>query len=343
MFRFVKDQKVEANLKAMGIAFEVANVPKEKIDFPEGLRRQARLINGLNQDYVIQLSLKMAEKEAAFPFIILHKPPHGKFWPVSGNHRAAAWELAFPDETNIDAYIITIKDPVMMDVFPRVVNVWESGIGFSREEKVMNARWCIEHHSMPVAEAATLFGVKQNWIYRANAAAEAKRIVADIRGASGLSNSLLGMLHTLGDPDVIRAVAQTLISYDAGHVEKLAVLADVKAKETSAERLKEVKRWNKIFTERQEQPPEKVTPTSTTVNGKATEQTQKKTPERVLFRRQVRADFLRLVTGLAKMLEDHSTLEKLQITDPADMMIAEKAWKTIREKFNGLYGKAGAR
>ena len=52
-FRWVKAPATEANMRRLGIAYEVKTVQMSQIDLAEGLRRQARLIGKLDQDYAI--------------------------------------------------------------------------------------------------------------------------------------------------------------------------------------------------------------------------------------------------------------------------------------------------
>jgi hypothetical protein len=314
--RWVKDQKVEANLRNMGISFQVERVPKDNNDLGEGLRRQARMIGKLDQDYVLQLSLKMLEPEAAFPMTILQHPPRGKLWPWSGNHRLAAFELAYPEAPDIEAYTVCIKDPVMLDVFPRVVNVWESGIGFSKEEKVANARWCIENHSMPTAEACKMFGLQPQWIYVANAAAEAKKIVADIPKSNGLAKSVLQKLHALGNSSVIRNTARVLCEHEVKGDECNHLIADVRKHSTELQALSELGRWEKLLEERKSP--------------------KKKEKGSVKFPRAVRDVFFRNLTGLAKIVDKCNTLSKLQVTDSADLELLKRCWHTVQSKMESM-------
>lgn len=312
MFRWVKDIKVEANLRAMGVPFEIqTGISLTKVDLEEGIKRQKRLINKLNEDAVLAMAIDMAKPDAAFPMPILQKPPHGNMWPWSGNHRLASFTFAFPEATTIDAYLVTVKDPVMLDLLPRVVNAWESQLGFSKEEKVANALWMVENHSMPAAEAAQLFGVKVDWLWRTSNQEETKQVIQDIPGTEKLTKSVLFSLHPLiSNTNVVRSLARLLVTHAVKNNEANHIIADVKKQRTENQMLGELARWERIFISRNEP--------------------KKREKGSVSMTRTVRGVFLRNITGLAKVLEGKDSLTKLQITDPADIDVMKRAWATIR-------------
>ena len=211
---------------------------------------------------------------------------------------------------------MTIKDSVMLDVFPRVVNVWESGIGFSKEEKVANARWCIENHSMSTADACKLFGLQPQWIYVGNAAAEAKKIIQDIPKSNGIAKHILLKLHAIGNPAVIRNTARVLCEHEVKGDEAKHLMADVSKHKTELQALSELGRWENLLNER-----------------KAPKTKQKGT---VKFPRTVREQFFRNLTGLAKIVEKANTLSKLQLSDAADIALLKRSWSTVSSTLNKI-------
>jgi hypothetical protein len=325
--RWVKDQKVEANLRALGIPFEVERVERKDIDVKEGLRRQTRLIGRLNDDAVIQMACAMGQPEAAFPMVILQKPPRALYWPWSGNHRLAAWELAFPEDTSLEAYVVCLKDTRMMDVLPRIVNAWESTLGFSKEEKIANARYLVEHHSMSVEEAANLLGIKPGWVVVARRAEDVRARIGDLPGVktNGIPSSTLVKLSPLSDNlNVLRATARTLCTRNVKGDEARRLIADVQTGKTELQQLAELGRWEKLLEERDKPRP--------------------KTKAKITFRSPVRDSFLRHLSALAKMLEKHNTLEKLQCTDASDRDMIARSWIGILTVMDTLArGKGGAK
>ncbi len=333
-FRWTKDPKTDANLRSMGLVPEEIIILRSQVDAEEGLRRQARMIAKLNEDWVLQLSLKMSEEDAAFPMIVLQKPatPKSKFWVWSGNHRLAAFDLAYPDATTLTAYVVNVRDGVTMDLLPRIVNVWESGIGFSREEKVMNARWAIENHSMSTVEAARMFGVKPEWIYAVNSAEEAKKLVADVPGASAFSASILKRLHTISSNlNILKGVASILTKYGVRGSEAYTVIDDVRRQSTELQQQGELAKWEKIFQQRM------TPPTQEPEREKPGRPKAIRPPAKALFTATTREAFLRNLTGLDKVLERADTKNKLQLTDPADLAVAEKNWRRVKTKMDSIF------
>jgi hypothetical protein len=314
--RWCRDQKVEANLRSLGIQFEAMKVARDQIDTEEGIRRQARLINKLNEDQVLSMAIDMAKPDAAFPMPILQRPPHGKMWTWSGNHRLAAFDITYPDDKYIEAYVVTVKDPVMLDLLPRVVNAWESQIGFSKEERIANAKWMVDNHSMEIGEAARLFGCKPAWIGVANRAAEVKEAVADIPKSDGLPGYILTKLHPIAarNRNVLRNVVRLITANDIKKTDIQHIITDVQSKNTENQMMGEVGKWEALI--------------------EARKQPKKRAKGSVDMTRNVRDIFLRNLTGLAKVLDGKSTLTQLQLTDPADLAIAEKAWKQIQVGMN---------
>ena len=311
--QFIKDKKVEVWLKNKQIPFEFERVRFGDIDREEGLRRQARMINKIDENAGFIMACDMAKPDAAFPAPVLQKPPRGLMWPWSGNHRLWAWDYAFPNSPNeyIEAYTVCIKDLVMLDMLPRIMNAMESTLGFSREERVAHARWAIENHSYPVAVAAQEFGIKPEWIYVGNAVAEAAKVIADIPGADKLSKSVLIKLHPMAEnTNVLRNTAALILRHNIKGDEAFHVIADVRKLKTELQQIAELGRWEKLLLARNVP--------------------KKRTKGTADFPRQVRDSFIRNLTGLKKTLDKADSLSKLQLTDTADLDMVRGSWKTIR-------------
>lgn len=326
-FKWVKDQKVEANLRALGIPFSIERVKLADVDLQAGLRNQARLVGKLNDEYVLQLGVQMAVSGAAFPMTILQKFPHGKSHiPESGNHRLAAFTLTFPEQTEIEAYVIHLTDPRMLDILPRVVNAWESGLGFSKEEKIINARWLVEHHSMTQAEAATLLGIKYEWLVVAKRVEDVRKELMELgpRASSIPQSTLLKMAPLADNVNVLKAVARMMTVHGIVGDDAKHMIADVKRGKTEAQQMAEIARWEQVAVERN-RPKEKRIKKSQTVR----------------LSRVVRDSFIKYLTGLARVLDKADTLEKLQCTDPADKELIVRHWPAIVRVMNAVL-KGGA-
>jgi len=299
-------------MRSLGVPMEVEKVQVADIDLNEGLKRQARLLGKLNDDYVLQMAVAMEQLDAAFPMVILQKPPRGKLWPWSGNHRLASFCLACPNETFIDAYVISLKDPVMMDILPRVVNAWESGLGFSKEEKIANARWLMEQHSMTADEAAKMFGLKVDWLFVARRAETVRDYIKDVPKSDKIAKStIIKMAPLAANTNVLKATANVLCKYGITGEDAILLITDVKNHSTELQQMAELGRWEKLIEERN-RPKDK----------------PKKT-QSVHLSAGVRTAFVRHLTGLSKILAKANTREKLQCTDPADWSVVEKNWLEV--------------
>jgi hypothetical protein len=323
-----KDIKIEKALRSLGIHFEAEKVNLDDVDLAEGLRKQTRLLGKLNQDYVLQLAEAMMQPEAAFPMTILQKTPRQKLFSWSGNHRLAAYVLAFPNEKIIEAYTVNIsKDVVMCDILPRIVNSYESGLGFSKEEKLINARWLVEHHSMKIQDAAKLVGVPYKWLETSKRAEDIKaELLPDLGAkANGISKSILLKMSPLTDNlNVLKATAKVLCQYEVKGDEANHLLEDVKAHRTELQQMSELGRWERIFQDRKK--PE-------VPKGQA---------PKIQIRFDTRKSFLKHVTGLAKILQTCDTFEKLQCTDLSDRELIAKSWVTIARTMDKLQKQGGA-
>lgn len=325
--RWIKDQKVEANLRALGIQFEAEKISLNDCDLSEGLRKQTRLLGKLNQDYVVQLAEAMLQPEAAFPMTILQKSPRQKLFPWSGNHRLSAFVLAYPNETIIEAYTVNVKDAMMMDILPRIVNAWESAIGFSKEEKLINARWLVEKHSMKMEDAAKLVCVPYSWLVKSKKAEDVRADLIPELGskANGFSKSLLVKMAPMAENvNVLKATAKVLCQYDVKGDEANHLLEDVKGQRTELQKMSELGRWERIFQDRKK--PE-------VPKGQA---------PKIQISFDTRKSFMKHLTGLAKILSKCDTLEKLQCTDNSDREVLAKNWLIISSQMNKLQKQGGS-
>lgn len=315
--RWVKDPKVEARLRSLGVKFEIeTGIPLANIDREEGMRHQVRLQGRLMDDVALKYAIAMEEADAAFPMPILQKERKAR-WPWSGNHRLAAAEIAKVE--TVDAYVVEVYDPVMMDLLPRLVNTWEAVVGMSREEAVINARFMIDKHGMSAADAAKLFGVKKDTIYAHNRAEEVKNKIENIGVPSnGFAKTTLIELHRIGNLNALRETASLLHKNKLKGKEAAAVIDDVVKRDTESQQLEELNRWKKALDER----------------NKPKRKSTVKLPHKELKRERL----FRLLTGLARFLEANKTVTQAQVTDPAHLQMVKGQWKTIQSGMMSLLG-----
>lgn len=317
--RWLKDPKAENNLRGLGIRFEVVTgIALSNIDRQEGMRRQVRLGGKLTETTVFTYATAMEKDGAAFPMPILQKERR-VYWPWSGNHRLASYDLSDTEEPKtVDAYVVEVHDPVMQDLLPRLVNTWEAVVGMSREEAVINARYMVDRHSMGVTEAAKLFGVRPEQIYRHGVIEEMKKRVASLGvPTNGFASIQLEKMHTISNLNALRGVAALLHENKVKGEEALAIINDVRKASTEAQQLSELDKWKKVYTDRKK-----------VLKDKAKKATVK------LPHKQVQRDrLIKLITGLKVFAEVNKTLTQAQLTDPADQKLLLEAWKVIHPWF----------
>lgn len=320
--KWVKDHKVEAGLRQMKIPFDVERILKTDIDREEGLKRQSRLINKLNDDNVLKLAMAMQEPEAGIHMPILQKPPRGKLWVWSGNHRLAGHDLAYPEETHLEAYTVCVSNPVLLDVLPVVVNVWE-GEGLTKQERIINAQRFIQLHSMMPEEAARICCIKIESLYEANRADRVRQLITGFPGikTNGIAKSTLIKLAPLTtNLNVLRQLCKLICQYEAKGTEVDLIISEVRNGKTENQQLGEVGRWEKIFQDR-------IAAEERAKQAKTKAKKDKTIlppPNPLNLSKTTRDGFFRYMTGLSKMLSKHKTWEQLQITDPVDLDVAEK-------------------
>ncbi len=317
--KWIKDQRVEHHLKRLGITFEVLTFEIKNIDLEESANRQVRLGKKINDDWVLEYAEGMQQPGAAFPMPILNKLKNFVFiW--SGNHRVRAAHLV--GETTLEAYAVSITDPRLSDILPRIVNAWE-GHRPTREELLLNAQHLIETHRMDVKDAGKLLGLKYEWISQhMRAVLVSKKIQEQGVNPNGFTRTTLVMLSPLQESvNVLREITRFLKKYEVVGDDAKAVINDVKRKETEAQRIAEVERWEKIFQDRHE-PQETV---------------------KVPFNTSVRRKFLSYMTSLRKVLEEATSFSQLQIP-PEEVEKVVEYWTVIdRQMTKILRGKGDSK
>ncbi|RJQ25712.1 hypothetical protein C4577_04940 [Candidatus Parcubacteria bacterium] len=304
--KWVKHPVVEQNLRLLGIKFDIeTNIPFSKIDLEEGKRHQVRM--KVNEDVMLRYALKMQE-DTAWNMAVLQKEKHS-YWPWSGNQRLGAF--GFGDiGTHIDAYVVQIHDPVMMDLLPRVVNTWEAVEGMSKEEAAINARYMHEIHRMPVAEAARIFGIKVDLVYRNLQVEECKKkLESSSVTTAGLSNSVLLALGRIENLNAMKRAANVLIKYKVKGDEALQVVSDVRQGNTEAQQIVTLEKWESAL---------------------ETRKAPKKKAEVKLPHKELNRDrLMRLVTSFARFCEQNKTVTQMQLTDPAHLQTVRSQWNVI--------------
>lgn len=307
--KWCKDPKVEHLLRSLGIKYETATVKIAEIDRQLSADKQVRLGKKINDDWVLQYA-QAGQDGAVFPMPVLNKLKRGWFiW--SGNHRTAAAELN-GDET-LDAYAVEVHDQRLADILPRVVNAIEAQGVMGRDERLVNARYFVEHHSMAVEDAAKVMQLKyEHLLVYLRAQQTADRIAAQGVSPNGLTKSTLTDLSPIQNANVLRETTRLLQREGVVGRESEQLIMDVKKAPTELGAMAELARWENLFKER-----------------RARAKAGKAVP---VVRSQVRSQLINLLQRLDKLVSGPprlDTLGKLQLLDQADQSLVRSAWASI--------------
>lgn len=311
--KWVKDAKVEHHLRALGVKFETEHIALSDIDWTESANRQTRLGKKINDDWVLQYAQAMQDG-ADFPMPIINRLKKNLFiW--SGLHRCSSAQLI--GETHIDTYVVSITDPRIADILPRVVNAWE-GHGLSKEEKLVNAKYFVDHHSMSTEDASKLLGLRQDWLSNYIRECRVRTAVQEAGvNANGLTKYILLALNTLADnPNILKPVTSLITKHHIKGDEARQIVSDVKRSATEAEKLATVAQWKSTIEARTKKPATKIP-----------------------FTQKVRARFLRLLSQMARLLEKSNTPTQLQVVDKVDVELAKRESAIVVEKLYSAFGK----
>lgn len=316
--KWVKDQKVEHGLRKLNIRFETRQVLVKQIDLEESARRQVRAGKKIRDDWVLTYAEHMKAGDA-FPMPILNEVGKERYFIWSGNHRVHAAILC--DETIIDAYVVKVFDARIEDILPRIVNAWEALGTMTKEERYLNAKYFVDHHSMMPADACKMLGLNYatfSQFLRGESISEELRS-AGVNGSGKLSMTIRKSMGVLADnKKVLKETAEFLIRNNIVGDEAMQVIRDVKQGENELQKMAVLARWDQILTKREAKP-------STAV----------------LYRTPIRDKAIKTFSSLAKLLEEYDDLERLQLVDPDDLKTVYSFWRTISARMDRLQKKGG--
>lgn len=314
MLKWVKDHKVEHHLRQLGIKFVIATIKIADIDRQLSADKQVRLGKKLNEDWILQYAEAM-QNGAAFPMPIVNKLKSGKkYFLWSGNHRVGSADVL--GEDSVDCYVVEVYDARLSDIIPRVVNAWEAQGVMAKDEKLVHAKYLVEHHSMEPKDAAKLMGLKWDWL---NAHLRSQQIADKMSAAGvnpdGFAKATLLKLSPIADNVNVLAHVTKLISKERPTIrEQEQIIADIKQGKTELQQLSEIGRWEKIYKDRRQVP--KV---------------------RVPYKQPVRELLLSLLQRLDKLTNDKNDKSQLQIIEETDYMLAKRHYSNIVKNLGQVF------
>lgn len=309
MRKWVKEPKVEHHLRSLSIKFDTAIIELVSIDRSLSADHQTRLGKKIDEPLVLQYAAAM-ETGSAFPMPILNKLKKGYFiW--SGNHRVGAADLL--GDTHLEAYVVEVHDSRICDILPRIVNAWE-GRAIEKEERLINAAYLVEHHSMDVQEAANLLNLKYEHLSSHMRTQNIAKVIRDEGiNPNGFPKSLMLRMASVDNRNILRETCRLIHAHKVVGREAEDLLSDVKASTTELQAMSELGRWETMLKAR-----------TAPVGRKAP-----KLPHRQV----VRDRLLRAMGMVAKLVDGppkRDSRTKLQLVDDADWKQAQKLWRSIR-------------
>jgi len=207
----VKDTIREQWLSNHGYTWEYHDtVVLNDIRIDEGVRRQIRLSNTVDEDHVARLVMALTDG-AQLPAVILAKV-EGKIELVDGVHRLSA--LKHKNFPTTDAYELTnVKDRTQLEQARRITNA-PVGKGFSTEEAVQQAVALVTRSNWAPKEAAKALSVSTEGVTRRLRVVATDERLAKLRpkaDLTGLSVATRDYLGRIQNDDVLGESLDTVI------------------------------------------------------------------------------------------------------------------------------------
>jgi hypothetical protein len=325
--QWTDDRIAESKMRSLGVEWEyIKDILISDIDVLGSRRNNARLRDQFNDDLSVQYGVALHDGDV-FPAIIIRRvlrPGGFKYFVVSGNHRLGG-ALLLEDKT-LDAYVLNTQDEMFIEMLTRSANRW-MGERQSKDEAVEHARELIKRFNKSVPEMARLFGLKEEWLFKALRSES----IRDSLNELGLDSSLLPKVTLLhigqleSNHRVFRHVASLASKFQIKGDRVLDIVRAVKERRTEQDMIDTCK----IF---EDQLREENRDKMATQNG------SKKYP-----RKSTRSRVFTLVNSLAGFLatghhgKPFTSLDQLELTSPADRNDFKARMKEIDSHIHELY------
>lgn len=208
----MRNQAYEKTLTDSGIQWEYKEtITMDFIDRAKGIANQARLLEPLDGPLVDQYAVAI-DNGAIFPPVVLWRPGKGRFIPVDGNQRIAAYAKCNKKPKAIDAYLLLTQDKQQVDRLTWTFNNLVNGKRLSPEESLHHAVSFVRLYAYSAEQAAKEWGLRKWTLNDAIKAEEIKDALArqKVPHYPSLTNDTLrriAPLMKLGE-DVMAAAAK---------------------------------------------------------------------------------------------------------------------------------------
>ncbi len=202
---WVKDHGGEAQIKAMGLAVSVKEIPPSLIDEKQSRMHSGRLDAPVDSELADQYREDMRRGDA-FPMLITCETSGGKMMILGGNTRHEALKpLGFD---SIPVYVVECKNEETREMLPRILNATH-GKRSTLEDRTKQAIAASKRFAWPVNKAALLFKIGEHTLRNALKASETAAALSQ-KGVSSshLSQGHLIALGKLGSQSVMVPMAK---------------------------------------------------------------------------------------------------------------------------------------
>jgi len=203
--QWLQSEATEKILKEFGLEWQIEDIPLNQIDdelSSNNHARRQRLDDSVVTDYLAAM-----EQGEDFPCgVAVKQPGTGKYLVLGGNHtRKAAEEY---DQRAMGFYIVESKDPMVLDLLPKVLNR-KHGLRKGKEEAIQDAINAMAVHKLSPNEAADKFGVHVHTLHVNNRVTLALRRFKQLGvKAEALPRNAIVKLNTIPIDSVVEAAVR---------------------------------------------------------------------------------------------------------------------------------------
>ena len=203
--QWLKSDATEKTLKEFGLDWRIEEIPFSQIDEELSSNNHAR--RQRLDDTVVTDYLAAMEQGEDFPCgVAVQQPGTKKYLVLGGNHtRKAAEEF---DQKSMGFYIVETKDPMVLDLLPKVLNR-KHGLRKGKEEAIQDAINAMALYKLSPNEAADRFGVHVHTLHVNNRVTLAvRRFKALGVKAEQLPRAAIVKLNTIPIDSVVEAAVK---------------------------------------------------------------------------------------------------------------------------------------
>ena len=329
---WMDDLKLESDLRAMGIAFEVTTIKLSVIDFVASADNGARIGDPVMPGLVADYKLAMLNGDI-FPRPAVRKIKSG-YLILSGNQRCAAVrELVadgdLPPDCQIEAYLLATDDPMLVNAVIRSANVGHGG-RTTWDERVAHAIFMVSSLGMAIADASKLFIVSKTTITaRIRAEEVRKELGKACIATSTIATATLDVLGQIQHDERSFRQMGSLVAQHAPPTERVRqMVGSVKKAKSDTDRLRIVKNFENELTQEAH------------AIGAKRDGTLAKLPQRPRRDRLI-GDLKRVVNWLENGTdgEPFGGLRELQITAASDEKLLRDLWSRLEMRMRVILKK----